>query len=89
MTMRVSVPPQYVGNISKDLSVRRGIIHSVEADGDRTVVDCEAPLANLIGYASGLRGLTHGTGEWTMVLKGYGGVGIDQEENVLKMIRGY
>ncbi|KAJ3337639.1 Nonribosomal peptide synthetase 7, partial [Kappamyces sp. JEL0680] len=70
MALKITVPSQYVGNIGRDLSSqRRGLIHSVEAiDGDRTVVDCEAPLASLVGYASSLRGVTHGTGEFVQSL---------------------
>ncbi len=66
MSIDITVPSQYVGNVSRDLSgQRRGLIHSVEAiDGERTLINAEAPLSNLIGYASSIRGLTHGNAEF-------------------------
>jgi elongation factor G len=90
MNMSVTLPSQYVGAVSRDLSgQRRGMILDVEGvEEERTKINCEAPLANLVGYASSLRGLTQGTGEWIMDLKGYQVVKREQEEAVIKMMQG-
>ena len=90
MTMTVTVPSKYVGAVSRDLSSqRRGMILDVEGiEEERTKINCEAPLANLVGYASSLRGQTQGTGEWIMDLKGYQLVKRDREEEVVKMMQG-
>lgn len=92
MSMQINVPNQYVGAISRDLSgQRRGLIHSVDSEneGDRAVIVAETPLTHLIGYASVLRGLSHGNGECRMDLVGYSPVTAEEEGKVLKMIRGY
>jgi elongation factor G len=98
MNMQINLPNQYVGAVSRDLSgQRRGLILSIdslpgtEGDGSsiRTLIVAETPLAHLIGYASILRGLTHGNGECKMDLCGYAQVSVDQELKVLKLIRGF
>ncbi|KAI8899166.1 P-loop containing nucleoside triphosphate hydrolase protein [Globomyces pollinis-pini] len=90
MDMKIYVPPQYVGNVSRDLSgTRRGIVNGIEIIDDRTCIDCTVPLSQLVGYASVLRSMTQGNGEWTMELNGYQAVNQDQEAGVMKSIRGY
>lgn len=101
MSIHVNTPSQYVGAISRDLSShRRGIITSIDSDTQnmddssvtqvsRTVLDAKVPLSNLVGYASTLRGLSQGNGEWKMQIEGYSSVPRDQEEKLIKTIRGY
>lgn len=90
MKMEVRVPPAYVGGITRDLSgPRRGMVNSIESIQEKTVIYCTAPLSQLIGYASTLRGMTQGTGEWIMELQGYETIGAEKEAAVMKQIRGY
>ncbi|TPX71871.1 hypothetical protein SpCBS45565_g00933 [Spizellomyces sp. 'palustris'] len=100
MEVSVRVPERYVGVVAKDISgIRRGQILSLGADNDVADdgnsdyayrnVEALVPLAQLVGYASSLRGLTAGTGDFTMVLRGYGVMQGDREKEVLKEIRGY
>ncbi|KAJ3163480.1 Ribosome-releasing factor 2, mitochondrial [Geranomyces michiganensis] len=55
----------------------------------RRTVAATVPLAQLVGYASALRGLTAGTGDFSMELKGYGVVQQDRVEAIMHEIRGY
>ncbi|KAJ3267010.1 Ribosome-releasing factor 2, mitochondrial [Borealophlyctis nickersoniae] len=96
MEVAVRVPEKYVGSVVKDLSgTRRGHIHSLDGGGEEgheygtRLVDAHAPLENLVGYSTVLRGLTAGTGDFTMVLRGYGVMQPDREEAVVQEMRGY
>ncbi|KAJ3413175.1 Ribosome-releasing factor 2, mitochondrial [Chytridiales sp. JEL 0842] len=53
------------------------------------VVEAMVPLGSLVGYSTLLRGLTAGTGDFAMRLRGYGLMPTDREEQVVKEIRGY
>ncbi len=59
--VRVSAPQEYMGEIAGDLNKRRGRIHSLEGDKAGALV----PLAELNGYATALRSMTHGRGAYT------------------------
>ncbi|KAJ3020473.1 Ribosome-releasing factor 2, mitochondrial [Thoreauomyces humboldtii] len=101
MDVAIRVPERYVGVITKDVAgTRRGQVLSLgteEGTDDGTnadayehrTIEATVPLAQLVGYASALRGLTAGTGDFTMALKGYGLMQSDREQDVVAEIRGY
>ncbi|RLN11602.1 elongation factor G, mitochondrial [Panicum miliaceum] len=45
---------------------RKGIIVGNEQEGDDTIVVCHVPLNNMFGYATAIRSVTQGKGEFTM-----------------------
>ncbi|KAJ3330325.1 ATP-dependent RNA helicase [Blyttiomyces sp. JEL0837] len=51
------------------------------------IIETRVPLSSLLGYSTTLRGLTAGTGEFSMKLLGYGMMSSDREEAVIKEIR--
>ena len=60
--MKVSVvtPDQFLGAVSGDLASRRGQIIETELRGIVRIITAEVPLVEMFGYATVLRGLTHG-----------------------------
>ncbi|MDR2116781.1 MAG: elongation factor G [Planctomycetaceae bacterium] len=60
MKLEILTPDDYVGDIVSDLQQRRGIVTRTEVRGHLTVIEAEAPLANLFGYTSAIRGLSQG-----------------------------
>jgi len=71
--MKVSVegPSEFQGGILASINQRRGIILSSTEDGLFTTVDAEVPLAEMFGYATVLRSMTQGKGEFTMEFSRY------------------
>jgi elongation factor G len=71
--MRVSVecPSEFQGNVMSSINQRRGLIISSAEDGVFTTVEAEVPLAEMFGYATTLRSLTQGKGEFTMEFTRY------------------
>ena len=49
-----------------DLQQRRAIITHTQSRGRNTVIDAQAPLANLFGYSNAMRGLSQGRATCTM-----------------------
>jgi elongation factor G len=63
----ISVPEQYAGDIMSDITTRRGRVMGMLPDGDgRTVINAQAPLAEVLRYATDMRSLTQGRGRFTM-----------------------
>lgn len=71
MSLSVVAPDEAIGRVVGELSRRRGKIRGSETRGTMQVLIAEAPLAELIGYATALRSLTAGRGIFTMEPVGY------------------
>ncbi len=65
----VLVPPEFVGNVVSDLGTRGGELESIEMQSDRIqVVRSRVPLRKMFGYATDLRSMTQGRGNFWMKL---------------------
>ena len=71
MTVTVTVPEEYVGDVIGDLNSRRGRPLGMEPRGGVTEVQAEVPMAELLEYAPDLRAITGGQGEYAMDLARY------------------
>ena len=60
MKMEIVAPEQFLGDIMGDLNSRRGHIESIGIRDDMAVIRALVPLAEVFGYATGLRSLTQG-----------------------------
>ncbi len=72
MRLEVTVPEEHLGDIVGDLQQRRAIITRTHTRGRNTVIEAHAPLANLFGYSSAMRGLSQGRATCTMEPQHYG-----------------
>jgi elongation factor G len=65
--LEITVPAGQIGDISSDLSGKRGRIMGTEMlPGGMAVVSAEAPLAEVMSYSSQLKSMTGGAGSYTM-----------------------
>ncbi|MFI4883018.1 MAG: elongation factor G, partial [Phycisphaerales bacterium JB064] len=64
--IEVVAPAQYMGDITGDLSTRRGRVQDSMADGESCTVRAVAPLGMLQNYANELKSMTHGAGSYVM-----------------------
>ncbi len=71
MDLEVLVPDDYMGQISADLSSRRGRILGMDVRSNMQVVKAQAPLAELFKYATDLRSMTQGRASYTMKFSRY------------------
>lgn len=72
MRLEVTVPEEHLGDIMGDLQQRRAMITRTHIRGRNTVIEAHAPLANLFGYSSAMRGLSQGRATCTMEPHSYG-----------------
>jgi elongation factor G len=71
MTVTVTVPEEYVGDVIGDLNSRRGRPLGMEPRGNVTEIKAEVPMAEMLDYAPDLRAITGGQGEYSMDLARY------------------
>ena len=85
--MSIRVPSDHVGDVMSDLNTRRGHVHGVEPDGDYSVVQAEAPLAEVQRYATELRSLAQGRGSFTIEPDRYMEVPTHVQDQVLNELQ--
>jgi elongation factor G len=66
MKVVVTTPEEFVGNVSGDLNRRRALITETDQRGNARILTAEAPLSEMFGYASTLRGMTQGRASFSM-----------------------
>ncbi|HYN91441.1 MAG TPA: elongation factor G [Thermoleophilaceae bacterium] len=71
MTVTVTVPEEYVGDVIGDLNSRRGRPLGMEPRGTATEIRAEVPMAEMLEYAPDMRAITGGQGEYSMDLARY------------------
>ncbi|MBN1602526.1 MAG: elongation factor G [Chitinispirillaceae bacterium] len=71
MKIEVVGPSEYLGSVINDINSRRGKISGISNRTDLQVLDAEAPLSEMFGYATALRSLTQGRAAYTMQLDRY------------------
>jgi elongation factor G len=72
VSLEIVVPEEFTGDITGDLSSRRGRVMGMEPIGaGRTRVTALAPAAEVAHYATTLRSITQGRGAFTVTPTGY------------------
>jgi elongation factor G len=66
MKVTVTTPEEFLGPVAGDLNRRRGTITESEKRGNTRVVTAEAPLAEMFGYATAIRGMSQGRAGYSM-----------------------
>ena len=71
MRIEVIVPEQFMGDITGNLSGKRGQIDGMDERGLNKVVKAKVPLSEMFGYTTTLRSMTEGRGSMTMEFDHY------------------
>ncbi|NWF78408.1 MAG: elongation factor G [Chloroflexi bacterium] len=71
MNLKVTVPEAYTGDITSDLNTKRGRVLGINPGNGISVIEAQAPYAELLRYATDLRSLTQGRGSFVMEFDHY------------------
>jgi elongation factor G len=72
VTLKIRVPEGHTGDVMSDLNSKRAKVHGMSPDEDgTTVIDAEAPLAEVLRYSTDLRSITQGRGSFEMEFHHY------------------
>ena len=72
MELKIRVPDGHTGDVMSDLNGKRAKVHGMSPEDDgTTIIDAEAPLAEVLRYATDLRSITQGRGSFEMQFHHY------------------
>ena len=85
-TLTVSVPKDMVGDVMGDLNKRRGHVMGMNPDNNRpgyTLVEAEAPEAEMTDYTISLRAMSQGRGKYNFVFARYDEVPGNEAQKII------
>ena len=87
MKIEVIIPVDFFGDVIGDLSSRRGRIEETEDRLNLKVIHGKVPLGEMFGYATGLRSITEGRGNFSMEFDYYEEVPQNITDEIIKGIK--
>ncbi len=89
MSVEVTTPDDYMGDVIGDLNSRRGHIQAMdEAAGGARLVKALVPLSEMFGYVGDLRSKTSGRAVYSMQFDSYAEVPTTVADEIIKKARG-
>lgn len=85
MKLQIVVPEANFGPVQSNLISKRGLVTDSAVNGSMRILEAKAPLSELFGYTSELRGATQGRGSFSMEPLSYEKV---PEQIALKILSG-
>jgi elongation factor G len=80
---KITVPDNYTGDILGDMNKRRGRILGMETVDGLQEITAEAPLAEMLKYATDLRSMTQGRGKFSFEFLSYEEVPFSAQEKII------
>ncbi len=89
MRFEIVTPIEYMGEVTGDLTKRRGQVEEVDSRIGNQVIHGKVPLAEMFGYVTTLRSLTSGRATSMLEFSHYQLTGPEVMDDVLFKLRGY
>ncbi|HNY02296.1 MAG TPA: elongation factor G [Bacteroidales bacterium] len=89
MRFEIITPSEYMGEVTGDITKRRGHVEEVESRIGNQVIRGRVPLAEMFGYVTALRSMTSGRATEMLEFNKYDITPKDIQDEVLYKIRGY
>ncbi|MEI6456314.1 MAG: elongation factor G, partial [bacterium] len=89
MKFEIITPSEYMGEVTGDITKRRGHVEAVESRISNQVIRGKVPLAEMFGYVTVLRSLTSGRATEMLEFSNYAATPLDIQNEVLFKIRGF
>jgi elongation factor G len=84
MSLQVTIPDSYMGDVIGDLNKRRGRVMGMSPAGDgNTIVEAEVPQAEMSSYTIDLRAMTQARGSFSMKFERYEEVPKQNQEKII------
>lgn len=84
--LEIFTPDECTGAVIGDLNARRGKVHSMSPKSGGQLIQAEAPLASLFGYATDIRSLSQGRASFSMEFQQYSPVPPKVEAEILNRL---
>ncbi len=66
MKVVILCPRDFVGEVVGYLTQKGGIVHSMDSQPTREIINAEVPMVKMFGFTTGLRSMTQGRGTFSM-----------------------
>ncbi len=67
----IQVPQDHMGGAMREMQGRRGQILDMKSEGDLTLIETKAPVAQLFGFSGDIRSATEGRAMWSTEFLGF------------------
>ena len=67
----IQTPQTNMGGATSEIQGRRGVINNMSQEGDMTIIESKAPVAELFGFAGDIRSATEGRAMWSTEFAGF------------------
>lgn len=84
MTVEVTTPEEYMGDVIGDVNGRRGIIQKMDNNVEGSVVKAKVPLSEMFGYSTDLRSITQGRAAYSMEFLEYAPVPDSKAQEIIE-----
>ncbi len=88
MSVEVTTPEDFMGDVIGDLNSRRGQIQSMDERSGARVVKALVPLSEMFGYVGDLRSRTQGRASYSMQFDSYAEVPAAVSKEIIAKVRG-
>jgi len=85
--LQIDVPAEYMGEISKLISNKRGQLLEMNQEGNLAVIKAKLPVGEMIGWSSDLRSATGGRGNSSLVDQMFEKLPSELQDKIIKQIR--
>jgi elongation factor G len=79
----VTTPDEFMGDVTGDITSRRGRVMGMDSDGGRTTIKARVPESELYKYAAALRSMTQGRAHHSRKFVGYEPVPADAAKAII------
>ncbi|MFH1786343.1 MAG: elongation factor EF-2 [archaeon] len=83
----IRVPQDYMGAVTRELQSRRGQILDMNQEGDLSIIEAKAPVAEMLGFASAIRSAAEGRVLWSTENAGFELLPRELQDDVVRKIR--
>ena len=88
MSVEVTTPEEYMGDVIGDLNARRGRVGGMDQRGSSQIVRAHVPLSEMFGYSTDLRSRTQGRATYSMQFDSYQQTPASVQEEIVARVRG-
>jgi elongation factor G len=85
VSLRVTVPDEYTGDVIGDLNKRRAVVLGMSPVNGKQVIEADVPQMELFGYCTVLRSMTGGRGSYTYEFNRYERTPMDVQNKAIEI----
>jgi len=88
MKLNVTTPSDYVGDISSDITRRRGVVNGLDSNSTLQIINATVPLASMFGYVTDLRSMSSGRASSILEFSHYSPTPHEIAKEVIMKVKG-